>query len=107
MATENVRPVKWWPCRSPSQVSYTRGAFQMTGSAKFPCKGVGILQLFDVPGQVSYTRSDFLVNKDTMELDLADPKADALGMPHYTMTNMSHLGCCSNPWTHLLDSPNS
>ncbi|BDA42957.1 probable protein trichome birefringence-like 10 [Coccomyxa sp. Obi] len=57
--------------------------------------------------QVSYTRSDFLVNKDTMELDLPDPKTDPLDIPHYTMTNMSHLGCCSNPWTHLLDSPSS
>ncbi|CAL8467406.1 g6944 [Coccomyxa elongata] len=57
--------------------------------------------------QVYFTRSDFLVNKDTMKLDLADPKADPLGMPHYTMTNMSHLDWHSSPWTHLLDSPNS
>ena len=66
--------------------------------------------LLCVPVQVSYTRSDFLVNKDTMELDLPvspDYKADPQGMPHYNITNSSHLGIFCNPWTHLLDTPNS
>src|SRR4051812_10464809 len=55
--------------------------------------------LLCVPGQVSYTRSDFLVNKDTMELDLPvspDYKADPQGMPHYNITNSSHLGIFCN-----------
>ncbi len=78
--------------------------------------------------KVHFVRSDYLVNKETMQIDTPQALGAAgspVSAPHhamtnstphnvitgsapqYVMTNTSHLVYGSTPWAHMLAHPNS